>query len=261
MSMKTEMKDRRKKVTIISVIVAGLLIIIGITVAWFYQHQKAASLTQIAPPGKIIISGVHGSKLDQIDLSYNNENVGDNKQVTVRNVICIDSASEKITLKLAHTTNVDNLLLRIYPATESTSQPDESETYVKGTDAGTDYFYTYNSSVGYATKKETNDSDNMKQMTCLNGDNESNPKQALSSDEYHNKTYGKNETRVQNQAEPLYWTSNEKYSLPLNSKNENEKNAHIKYEYYGYFVLEASWTEQNKETDIVYVVADKDTQE
>ena len=251
--MKTETKDRRKKVTIISAIAVGLLIIIGITFAWFYQHQKAASLTQIAPPGKIIISGVHGRKLDQIDLSYNNEDVGNDKQVTVRNVICIDSASKDITLKLAHTTNVENLSLRIYPAQESTSQPDESKTYVKGTDAGTDYYYMYDSSVGYTTKK-TSDSDGMIKMICLNGNDASTEERK----NYHNQTYGESEKRVQNQAEPLYWTSNEneKYSLPLNSKNENEKNTHIKYEYYGYFVLEASWTEQNKETDIVYVVAE-----
>lgn len=258
--MKTETKDRRKKVTIISAIAVGLLIIIGITFAWFYQHQKAASLTQIAPPGEIIISGVHGRKLDQIDLSYNNENVGDDKQVTVRNVICIDSASQDITLKLAHTTNVENLSLRIYPAQESTSQPDDSTTYVKGTDAGKDYYYTYDSKVGYTTKKQTSDSDDMKQMDCLNPD-ENDPKLASKTDQYYQRTYGEygeNEKKVQNQAEPLYWQSkeNEKYSLPLNSKNENEKNAHIKYEYYGYFVLEASWTEQNKETDIVYVVAE-----
>lgn len=255
--MKTETKDRRKKVTIISAIAVGLLIIIGITFAWFYQHQKAASLTQIAPPGEIIISGVHGRKLDQIDLSYNNENVGDDKQVTVRNVICIDSASQDITLKLAHTTNVENLSLRIYPAQESTSQPDDSTTYVKGTDAGKDYYYTYDSNVGYTTKTQEGDSDNMKRMTCLNPD-QNNPQLASKTGDYHQRTYGESEKRVQNQAEPLYWTSNknEKYSLPLNSKNENEKNTHIKYEHYGYFVLEASWTEQNKETDIVYVVAE-----
>ena len=90
MSTKAEKNDKRKKVTIISIIVAGLLVIIGITFAWFYQHQKAASLTQIAPPGKIIISGVHGSKQDQIDLSYNNGDIDENNTVTVRNVICVD---------------------------------------------------------------------------------------------------------------------------------------------------------------------------
>ena len=253
--MKTETKDRRKKVTIISAIAVGLLIIIGITFAWFYQHQKAASLTQIAPPGKIIISGVHGSKLDQIDLSYNNGNIDENKIVTVRNVICIDSASEKIKLKLAHTTNVENLSIRIYPAQESTSQPNEGATYVKGTDAGQDYYYTYDSSVGYTTKQKENDSNKMKLMECLNAD-KTDSKLAKKDGNYHNNTYGANEDRVQKQAEPLYWSSNDTdtYQLPLKSKDK--PNQHIKYEYYGYFVLEASWKEQDKETDIVYVTAD-----
>lgn len=253
MSMKTEIKDRRKKVTIISAIVAGLLIIIGITFAWFYQHQKAVSLTQIAPPGKIIISGVHGSKLDQIDLSYNSGDIDQNGKVTVRNVICVDSAAKDITLKLAHTTNVENLSLRIYPASEVQNKPGNGEEYVKGSDSGKDYYYTFNSQTGYTTEKAMDDTDTMKLMKCLNAD-ENKTGLAKQDGDYHNNTYGANEKRVQKQAEPLYWTSKDKYSLSLES--EKDKNEHIKYEHYGYFVLEASWTEQDKETDIVYVTAD-----
>ena len=248
---KTEINNRRKKVAIISSIVAGLLIIIGITFAWFYQHQKAVSLTQIAPPGKIIISGVHGSELDQIDLSYNSGDVDENGKVTVRNVICVDSEAKNILLKLAHTTNVENLSLRIYPASEVASQPQNTEEYVKGSDSGKDYYYTFDSQTGYTTKATA--SDKMQLMTCLNAD-ENDKELAKQNGDYHDKTYGANETRVQKQAEPLYWTSQSKYTLPLDSTSN--KNEHIKYAHYGYFVLEASWTEREKETDIVYVTAE-----
>lgn len=248
---KTEINNRRKKVAIISSIVAGLLIIIGITFAWFYQHQKAVSLTQIAPPGKIIISGVHGSELDQIDLSYNSGDVDENGKVTVRNVICVDSEATNVLLKLAHTTNVENLSLRIYPAKEVDSQPENTEEYVKGSDSGKDYYYIFDSQTGYTTKEPAGNK--MELMTCLNAD-EKDKELAKQDGDYHNKTYGANEKRVQKQAEPLYWTSKSKYTLPLDSKsNENE---HIKYAHYGYFVLEASWTENEKETDIVYVTAE-----
>ena len=248
---KTEINNRRKKVAIISSIVAGLLIIIGITFAWFYQHQKAVSLTQIAPPGKIIISGVHGSELDQIDLSYNSGDVDENGKVTVRNVICVDSEAKNVLLKLAHTTNVENLSLRIYPASEVDFQPQNTEEYVKGSDSGKDYYYIFDSQTGYTTKEPA--SDKMQLMTCLNAD-ETDEELAKQDGNYHNKTYGATEIRVQKQAEPLYWTSKNQYTLPLNSKND--KNEHIKYAHYGYFVLEASWTEKEKETDIVYVTAE-----
>lgn len=248
---KTEINNRRKKVAIISSIVAGLLIILGITFAWFYQHQKAVSLTQIAPPGKIIISGVHGSELDQIDLSYNSGDVDENGKVTVRNVICVDSEAKNVLLKLAHTTNVENLSLRIYPASEVASQPQNTEEYVKGSDSGKDYYYTFDSQTGYTTKATA--SDKMQLMTCLNAD-ENDKELAKQNGDYHDKTYGANETRVQKQAEPLYWTSQSKYTLPLDSTSN--KNEHIKYAHYGYFVLEASWTEREKETDIVYVTAE-----
>lgn len=248
---KTEINNRRKKVAIISSIVAGLLIIIGITFAWFYQHQKAVSLTQIAPPGKIIISGVHGSELDQIDLSYNSGDVDENGKVTVRNVICVDSEAKDVRLKLAHTTNVENLSLRIYPASEVDSQPQNTEEYVKGSDSGKDYYYIFDSKTGYTTKEPAGDK--MQLMTCLNAD-ENDKELAKQDGDYHNKTYGANEKRVQKQAEPLYWTSESKYTLPLDSKST--QNEHIKYAHYGYFVLEASWTEKEKETDIVYVTAE-----
>lgn len=252
MSTKAKTNHRRKKAIIVSVIMASLLIIIGITVAWFYQQQKAASLTKIAPPGEIIISGVHGSQLDQIDLSYSNGDIDENRIVTVRNVICVDSAAKNIKLKLAHTTNVDNLSFRIYPATETTSQPGSGE-YVKGSDSGTDYYYTFNPKIGYTTKQVSGDGDTMILMQCLNAD-KNDSGLAMKDGEYHEHTYGANEKRVQNQAEPLYWTSNKTYPLPLDSSTY--KNGHIKYKYCGYFVLEASWKEQNKETDIVYVTAD-----
>ena len=249
---KTEINNRRKKVAIISSIVAGLLIIIGITFAWFYQHQKAVSLTQIAPPGKIIISGVHGSELDQIDLSYNSGDVDENGKVTVRNVICVDSEAKDVLLKLAHTTNVENLSLRIYPATEADSQPENTVEYVKGSDSGKDYYYKFDSQTGYTTKETA--SDKMELMTCLNAADENEKELAKKDGDYHDKTYGANEKRVQKQAEPLYWTSKKKYSLPLDSTGT--PNEHIKYAHYGYFVLEASWTEKEKETDIVYVTAE-----
>lgn len=252
MSTKAKTNHRRKKAIIISAIMASSLIIIGITVAWFYQQQKAASLTKIAPPGEIIISGVHGSQLDQIDLSYSNGDIDENRIVTVRNVICVDSAAKNIRLKLAHTTNVENLSFRIYPATETTSQPGSGE-YVKGSDSGTDYYYTFDPKTGYTTKRLSDAGDKMTLMKCLNPA-EDNSGLAKQDGDYHDNTYGNNETRVQNQAEPLYWRSDVAYSLPLNSKTD--LNEHIKYEHYGYFVLEASWQEQNKETDIVYVTAD-----
>lgn len=256
MSKKKETDDGKKKITIGTVIIIGLLAILGITLAWFYQHQKVASITKIAPPGKTIISGVHGRKLDQIDLSYNSGDVNGNT-VTVRNVICVDSASEEIYLKLAHTTNVKDLSLCLYPATESTTEP-TGPMYIKGSDAGTDYYYRYDSQTGWTTRKTT-DSNNMKQMTCLNKDSDNSElAKKDTNDIYYKSTYG-TETNVQKQAVPLYWKSDVSYKLPLNSKQD--KNNHIKYEHYGYFVLEASWTEQEKETDIVYVVADTTAEE
>lgn len=256
MSVKTEINDKRRRKIIISIIL-GILAILGLTFAWFYYKQKVASITKVAQPGKIIISGVHGRKLEEIDLSGGE--IDSNNKVTVRNVICVDSAKKDIILQLAHTTNASDLSFRIYPASENDSEPASGE-YMKESDDGKDYYYTYNSEKGYTTKKTGEDKESMIQMSCLNKDS-SNPEIARQEGDYHDQTYGVNENKIQIQAEPLYWTSSEVYDLPLTSKSDGDQgsayvsNSNIRYEFYGYFVLEASWTEKDKETDIVYIMA------
>ena len=66
-------------------------------------------------------------------------------------------------------------------------------------------------------------------------------------------TYGDNETRVQSQAVPIYWESEE--YVPLDSTNNINNSNLTNYNYYKYFIVEASWRETDKETDIVYVMA------
>lgn len=261
MSMEKKIHNKKKYKIMLLIIALIVLAVLGISYAWFYSQQKVASITRIASPGEIIISGVHGKDMEQIDLSYGSEDVNNNNTVTVRNVICIDSLEKDFILQLAHTTNVTDLSLRVYPATESDIIPNTNSNYVKGSDGGTDYYYSYNPTVGYTTKRLQADTDDMKLLQCKNPKDDDSG-MALESGEYHNNTYGQNETRVQNQAEPLYWESTEQLSLPLtinNGKKESEveykENANIKYDYYGYYVLEASWTEKDKETDVVCVMA------
>ena len=260
MSMEKKIRNKKEYKTILLIIALIVLAVLGISYAWFYRQQKVASITRIASPGEIIISGVHGKDMEQIDLSYGNEDVA-NDTVTVRNVICIDSLEKDFILQLAHTTNVTDLSLRVYPATESDTIPDTSSNCVKGSDGGKDYYYSYNPAVGYTTKRLQTDTDTMKLLVCRNAKNDGSG-MALESGDYHNNTYGQSETRVQNQAEPLYWESTEQLSLSLTTNDEKKgqgvtykKNANIKHDYYGYYVLEASWTEKDKETDVVCVMA------
>ena len=244
--MRAMIKEDKKRKYLTIVLVMIILGMLAIAYAWFMQRQKVASITKVKSPGDIIVSGVHGSTLDNLNLSYSSQDVTGNK-VTVRNVICVDSAQSQYYLEVAHTTNVADLSLKIYPAQEETGKPSSGD-YVKDTYNGTDYYYTYNTGTGYATGNDSA-GNTLTRLTCVNPGESG---LAQSSGTYHNDTYGTDETRVQNQAEPLYWKSSEKITLQPKGSYQNEN---IKCDFYGYYVLEASWTEQNKETDLVYVMA------
>lgn len=67
--------------------------------------------------------------------------------------------------------------------------------------------------------------------------------------DYHETTYG-NYDKVQQSAEPLYWRSDKKETLP------GEANANALY--VNYYILHISWddtVQNNKETDMIYLMA------
>lgn len=223
-----EQKNRRKisRAGLIAAIVAIAVLLIGLTYAWFFQQVDMATMLAIAEPSDIAIRGPHGKELTALDLSYSANEVADGK-VTIQRVISVSTDADAFQLEIVHTTNLKGLTFTLYPAMEVTENANV-------TDGGYQYAYSKNSQVSgeYINSKSTD------------GDYK------YANNGMHAKNYG-DYSNVQTHAEPLYWLANKNQT----SEAKGADNSEVGTKYLNYYVLEISWTETTKETDIFYVLA------
>ena len=207
----------RKRRAVISVIIAALLLLTIPVLAWFYRQRSMETMTQINLPYALRIGAGNTQPIQQLELS--NIDVSKKKYEDV--VFCVYSqgANEKYYLQLAHTTNI-GFRYTIYKASV---QQDGAISYLGNQysqgDALTGKYLNVDSAGKYAT------------------------------DQYHETTYG-NYAKVQQSAEPLYWRSDGRETLP------GEANANALY--VNYYILHISWddtVQNNKETDMIYLMA------
>lgn len=207
----------RKRRAVISVIIAALLLLTIPVLAWFSRQRSMETMTQINLPYALRIGAGNTQPIQQLELS--NIDVSKKKYEDV--VFCVYSQgeNEKYYLQLAHTTNI-GFDYTIYKASV---QPDGEISYLgnqyRQGDALAGKYLNVDTDGKYATNK------------------------------YHQTTYG-NYGNVQQSAEPLYWRSNEKETLPVKA-NANAL-------YVNYYILRISWddtVQNNKETDMIYLMA------
>lgn len=231
---KTEKKINKKYrflgVTLTLLVVA--LLFAGFSRAWFVNEGDIATMVSVSGPTQLSIRGAHGKAQTALDMDYTDDDVKDGK-VTIRRVIsvCTDSSHHK--LEIAHTTNLKGLQFKIYPATETTTG---------GNIAEGGYSYSYSSALnGNYINKSESASEGYKEA--------SNAKHSENFSSYD---------KVQAHAEPLYWLASDTLEGKSNVKDgtDNEyQNSNIEKNYVNYYVVEVSWTETQKETDIFYVMA------
>ena len=207
----------RKRRAVISVIIAALLLLTIPVLAWFYRQRSMETMTQINLPYALRIGAGNTQPIQQLELS--NIDVSKKKYEDV--VFCVYSqgANEKYYLQLAHTTNI-GFHYTIYKASV---RQDGKISYLGN---------QYSQGKALAGKYLNVDFDS-KYATNL----------------YHETTYG-NYDQVQQSAEPLYWRSDKRETLPEEA-NDNAL-------YVNYYILHISWddtVQNNKETDMIYLMA------
>ena len=148
--METKLHKRKTFMVTILIMIA---LVIAVGYAWFAYKHKLASLTKVNSPGDVSIAGVHGGEMNGINLSYESKDVSSSKIVTVQNVICIRSNSDEVRLEVAHTQNVEGLVLKLYPATESegTTSSEENTSTICKKYKDKNYYYSYYPNKGYST--------------------------------------------------------------------------------------------------------------
>lgn len=212
-------------------ILMALLLFAGLSRAWFANEQDIATMVQVTDPTALSLRGPHGKTQAALDMSYTEADKDSNGKVTIRRVVSVCTDADHHQLEIVHTTNLKGLTFKVYPATESTSG--------NITEAG--YSYTYDNELAGKYINPTTASPDYKEANA----------------DKHNVNFG-NYYEVQAHAEPLYWLANGSLAgiSNLNGNSENDFiNKDIEKKYVNYYVIEISWTETQKETDLFYVIA------
>ena len=221
-------KERKMLVRLAVAAIVVLLLVLGLSLAWFVNQNNIETLLEVRPPAEIAIRGPHGEALTELDMSYTDADKSGDK-VTIRRVISISSETEKHKLEIMHTTNLKGLTFKIYPATENAST---------GGDTVKDGKYSY-----------TYDKSNPLKGAYINQKNEA-AEYKYASGSYHSRNFD-SYSNVQTHAEPIYWLADEEQIGIERDQNTTT----VKDKYLNYYVVEISWTETTKETDLFYLLA------
>lgn len=220
-------KNKKRLTGLAIVALIALLFAIGLSRAWFVNDINIATLVNVEPPSPISIRGPHGQALTQLSLDYTDNDKQGNK-VTIKRVISVSSDTDTHKLEIIHTTNLKKLEFKLYAATEVTNNGDIEE-------GG--YSYTYNEDqpiAGSYINKEKETSD-----------------YKYANSKLHTYNFGESYSNVQFHAEPIYWLASDTLKGTL-----NKDKSIVSDEYLTYYVLEISWEETTKETDIFYILAE-----
>lgn len=212
-------QERRKRRAIWAVGSAALVLLAVPVLAWLYMQRSMETITEIKKPEILSIKAGDMQDIEQLELGTIDVS-GDQKTKDV--VFCVYSAEQgkSYYLQLAHTTNIG------FTYSISKASPN----------AGSDITY-----LGKQYKKGES-----LQGRYLNLAED----QKHATGTYHATTYGTYD-KVQQAAEPLYWKSNVQETLPKKEEKSEEF-------YVNYYILHISWDEtvqNNKETDMIYLMA------
>lgn len=237
--MKKIHKNDLLKRLILSVlaVLAAIALLVGVIMAWFANQYRLSSIGKIHPLTTISILAPGDAVIQSIDLSYDKSEVHDGR-VELKRPFVIRSESQYYDLCIAHTTNISGLTIKLYQATDNGS---EGHAYLAGiTEKGTPYYWNKANETnlftvdGYLNKIETTEG-------RIIADKEH---------DAHKETFRLGENivydNVQKFAEPLYW---------VKTRIAGEKRTPDDGNYYTNYILEITWDETDKETDILYVIA------
>lgn len=210
------------------------VLLIWVSLAWFVSQSNIATLVNVVDPAEISIRGPHGETMTALDLSYTNDDKADDGTVTIRRVISIKSSAAYHQLEIVHTTNMKGLTFKLYAAKEANGSDGTTDS-TGGSITESNYAYTYNKNDPISG-------------TYLNVGTESN-NYRFASNAYHDINYG-SYSKVQIHAEPVYWLANGNLAATTKTNTNDTTEETLTY-----YVLEISWKEDTKETDMFYLLA------
>lgn len=217
--------DKRKVIWLLLLALAMLLSTVGLTYAWMAQRASMTTLLTITPPDTITIipTKKDGSPMTELDLDYDEKSdlKDDDGTIHIYRPVCIKSTEKIHRLEIVHTTNLNDLDFKIYPATMLTGENNTVTIQQKDTKP-----------LSGAYKNETAPDSKLAN------------KQAL-------ENYSSTADVADRNAYPLYWVTGD---CDADLQNQ-ETGADQKTYYRTYYMLEISWKDETKETDLFYIMA------
>lgn len=254
--MKDKVKKIKKKTVLLFTLAATGLILVGVIVyAWFFYKRQLDTLTWIKTPIRLEIGSGNNHDIAYLDMGSIDADTQDH---SMNYVFCVyGEPIDMYSLQLAYTTNIP-FYYEVYRAQLSTSSQTTSDNIVTVP-------FTYTDNSGEHTENFTYD----KSATpVISAKPLSKMETAeITKHQSHNLSYGDengqnavDSSKVQKNAEPLYWLASENNLDMLNPKNKG-KNAFGGDCFCDYFVLRVYWDENtvsnDKETDMVYLTVSR----
>lgn len=254
--MKDKVKKIKKKTMLLLTLAATGLILVGVIVyAWFFYKRQLDTLTWIKTPIRLEIGSGNNHDIAYLDMGSID---AETPEHSMNYVFCVyGEPIDMYSLQLAYTTNIP-FYYEVYRAQLSTSEQTTSGNIVKVP-------FTYTDNSGEHTENFTYDSSSTPVISAkpLNKMDEAEIKKHQSHDLSYGDENGQNainSSKVQKNAEPLYWLANENNLDVLNPINKG-KNAFGGDCFCDYFVLRVYWDENtvtnDKETDMVYLTVSR----
>ena len=254
--MKNKVKKIKKKTVLLLTLAATGLILVGVIVyAWFFYKRQLDTLTWIKTPIRLEIGSGNNHDIAYLDMGSIDADTQDH---SMNYVFCVyGEPIDMYSLQLAYTTNIP-FYYEVYRAQLSTSEQTTSDNMVTVP-------FTYTDENGEHTENFTYDKSSTPVISAkpLSKMDEAEITKHQSHDLSYGDENGQNavdRSRVQKNAEPLYWLANENNLDVLNPKNKG-KNAFGGDCFCDYFVLRVYWDENtvsnDKETDMVYLTVSR----
>lgn len=230
--------NRRTAITVFAVI-AVIVLIIGLCLSWFAEQNRLATVGKIKKPSLIKVLGPNATAMEEIDLTYNPDEAADeNNKVQLTRTFCVVSGSDGFDLYLAHTTNISDLVIKLYRVNDVTGVSGQDGAEVSSFDGDGNRFYW--------NRKDGKNLYNTADGKFVNPTDESN---TLGQD-FNQKIFGGKS--VQKNAIPLYWKMEVASTDKATSKYKNRDGSEACLTN---FIIDLSWTDSNKETDVLYLIA------
>lgn len=223
-------QEHRRQLMAAFAVVAVIVLIIGLCLSWFVFNKSLSTVGAVKAPADLKLMGPNQTAITEIDLTYDpQKDIDENGNVTLKKPFCVKSDREtSYSLMLAHTTNINGLRIELYKA-DAKANPSSSDTSAEV--AGLD-----SAGKPFAWNKVGNNL--FSQENYINKGAED----GKADTNHDGQTFGSSLDldKLERSASPLYWKLG---NLSINQNSPDD------------YIIELTWQESQKETDVLYLIA------